>query len=178
MEYKHVDGIVYSRYALTPPVINSELAREYGVQVPCPVEPGQFGGLEPGRNVKLRLVIERGTKKMTCHAQIDWVRIDEAAGRCMVGFGSLSLTDAEFHLLENNFAGEPVKPLEFVEQIKDKAPEAAPVLSTEKVEEIMRLKVVNFPVSVIEAVDAHRGNTSFSEFVTNAVRVFIKEKNQ
>jgi len=31
---------------------------------------------------------------------------------------------------------------------------------------------------VIEAVDAHRGNTPFSEFVTNAVRAYIKDTNQ
>lgn len=176
MIYRHVDGIVYSRYALTPPVINSEIAREFGLQVPCPVQPGQFGGLEPGRNVKLRLVIEKGTKKMTCHARIDWVKIDETTSRCLVGFGSLSLTDAEFQLLGKNCVEEPTKELEFLERIEDKALEAAPVVGTDQIKEIMRLKVVNFPVTVIEAVDAHRGETSFSEFVTNAVRDFIKRK--
>ena len=39
----------------------------------------------------------------------------------------------------------------------------------------MRLKAVNFPVSIIEAIDQKRGHVSFSEFVTNAVRKFLKD---
>ena len=38
----------------------------------------------------------------------------------------------------------------------------------------MRLKAVNFPVSIIEAIDEKRGHVSFSEFVINAVRAYLK----
>ena len=77
MEYKNVDGVVYSRYASSPPVINSEMAWKFGIQVPCPMEPGHYTQFNVGSNVKLRIVIERGNMKMTCHAMIDWVEKDE-----------------------------------------------------------------------------------------------------
>jgi len=176
MEYKHIDGQVYSRYALTPPIINSELALKYGIQIPCPVEPGPFAGLVIGRYVKLRLVIEGGTKKITCHAKIDWVRTDAATNECLVGFGSLSLTNEEFAILEESFAERPARKLEFGVSVEDKAPEAAPVVATATAKEIMRLKAVNFPVTVIEAIDAYRGKTGFSEFVAEAVREYVKTK--
>ena len=75
MDYKHIDGLVYSRYA-------GRLRRSSirilhivsGIKVPCNVEPGQFSGFEVGKNVKLRLVVAGGAKKITCHAKIDWVQ--------------------------------------------------------------------------------------------------------
>lgn len=174
MEYKHIDGLVYSRYASTPPVINSDLAFQYGIKVPCTVEPGQFTGFEEGRNVKLRLVVARGAKKITCHAKIDWVRKDESSGDFYVGFGSLSLTNEEFQILRNSFVEDRGKVLEFGVRVRDRAREAKPVVVSDTAKEIMRLKAVNFPVSIIEGIDEKRGNVSFSEFVTNAVREYLK----
>lgn len=174
MEYKHIDGMVYSRYASSPPVINSNLAGEYGIQVPCPLEPGQYTQFKVGSNVKLRMVIDAGKTKMTCHAMIDWVDKDEQTGQCIVGFGHLSLTDDEFVVLERNFTVRSEKHLEFGDRVRDKAPEAAPLTGTKKAREIMRLKAVNFPVSVIEAIDENRRDVPFSEFVTTAVRSYIK----
>ena len=174
MDYKHIDGIVYSRYALTPPVINSDLAHRYGLKVPCVVEPGQFSGFEVGRNVKLRLVVAGGTKKITCQAKIDWVERDESTDEYYVGFGSLSLTDEEFQVLQANFVEEKGKILEFGVRVRDRARDVQPVVVSNQAREIMRLKAVNFPVSVIEAIDEKRGDTSFSEFVINAVRQYLK----
>jgi hypothetical protein len=178
MDYKHVDGAVYSRYASSPPVINSKLAYQYGIQVPSPVEPGQYTQFSAGSNVKLRLVIEGGKKKMTCHAIIDWVARDEDTGQCTVGFGHLSLTDEEFRVLEKSFTERSDRPLEFGEAVRDKGPEAAPVTGTDEVREIMRLKAVNFPVSVIEAIDENRGDVPFSEFVSEAVRAYIRQRSE
>lgn len=178
MEYKHIDGSVYSRYASSPPVINSSLAWKYGVQVPCPLEPGSYSHFEVGSNVKLRLVINGGKKKMTCHGMIDWVEKDEATGACMVGFGHLSLTEEEFRVLERSFSDRSEIPLVFGQTVRDKAREAEPVIVTsDEAREIMRLKAVNFPVSVIEAIDEHRGETPFSEFITEAVRAYMRGRS-
>ena len=38
MEYKHVNGPVYCRFALTPPVINSERAYQYGIEAPSLID--------------------------------------------------------------------------------------------------------------------------------------------
>jgi len=175
MDYMHIDGLVYSRYASTPPVINSDMALKYGIQVPCLAEPGSFSGFEVGRNVKLRLVIDGGSKRMTCHATIDWVKQEEATGQWVVGFGRLSFTEEEFRVLEASFVERAHRAMEFGTSVRDKAREARTVTGTDKVKEIMRLKAVNFPVSVIEAIDENRGDMSFSEFVTNAIRAYVKK---
>ena len=176
MEYKHIDGNVYFRYASTPPVINTDLAMRIGIQGPCPMQPGQYAGFEIGRNVKLRLTIDHGTRKMTCHAKIDWVKQEKETGQWVVGFSQLSFTEEEFLLLQQHFVEESDKRLEFGPTVRDKAKDALSVTATEKVREIMRLKAVNFPVSVIEAIDENRGTTTFSEFVTAAVRDYLKRK--
>ncbi|MDQ7783670.1 MAG: hypothetical protein RDU20_12375 [Desulfomonilaceae bacterium] len=177
MDYKSIDGIVYSRYASSPPVINSDLASQYGIQVPCTIEPSHYSGFTEGRNMKLRMVFAGGKKKITCHAQIDWVEKDRDTGLCMVGFGHLSLTDEEFRVLENFFTDKSDLPLELAESVRDKGREAESVVGTDTAREIMRLKAVNFPVSVIEAIDEHRGSTAFSEYVTKAVRAYIKHED-
>ena len=174
MEYKHIDGLVYSRHALTPPIINSDTALKYGIQVPCSVAPGQYAGPNVGANVKLRLLVDNGTRRMTCHARVDWVKTDPDTGECLVGFGSLSLTDEEFRVLERNFSDQPRELLEFGTSVRDKAADAETVRVSSRAQEIMRLKAVNFPVSVIEAIDENRGTTPFSEFVTTAVREYLK----
>ncbi len=175
MEYKSIDGQVYSRNALSPPIINCEMGTKYGIKAPCIVEPGQLTGIEVGANVKLRLVLEGGTKRITCHGKIDWVNPDEATGKWYVGFGSLSLSDDEFRLLERNFAEQAERPVEFVPTVRDKAVEAETVVAVDTFREITRYKAVKFPVSVIEAIDIMRDDTPFSEFVVNAVRAYVKK---
>lgn len=174
MEYRAIEGAVYSRSALSPPIINSDLALSYGIRVPCMMEPGQFTGLSIGGNVKLRMVVDRGTRKMTCHAKVDWLEEDDRTGQTYVGFGSLSLSDEEFEILARNFTSELGRPLEFGHTVRDKAPEAAPVIVSDTAKEIMRLKAVNFPVSVIEEIDAKRGPVPFSAFVIEAVKEYLK----
>jgi len=174
MEYQLINGTVYSRAASTPPVINSVLATKYGIRVPCPVEPGQYSKFEVGTNVKLRLVINDGKSRMTCHGTIDWMEQDQATGQWNVGFGHLSLTDEEFRILEMSFAASARAHLEFGISVRDKATEAVTVTGTDRAREIMRLKAVNFPVSVIELIDENRCDVPFSEFVTTAVREYVK----
>lgn len=174
MEYKHIAGEVHSRKAVTPPVINSELAHRYGIRVPSFVEPTEFTGFNQGENVKLRLVVDGGSKRMTCHAKIDWINKDESSGQYVVGFGHLSLTDEEFRVLQRNFSEGPAAPLQFGVSVREKGLEAEPVAVSQEAREIMRFKAINFPVSVIEEIDGHRGETGFSEFVTNAVRDYIR----
>ena len=54
MEYKSIAGPVYSRHALSPPIINSEMGTKIGIKARCMVEPGQYAGIEVGGNVKCR----------------------------------------------------------------------------------------------------------------------------
>ena len=174
MLYKNLDGHVYCRYALTPPIINSDKAFKYGIRVPWLGEPGQFSGPDLGRNVKLRLVVDGGKRKMTCHGKIDWFEPEQNTGQMFVGFGSLSLTDTEFAVLERNLVEGPGKTFEFGVQVRDKALDAETVTVSDEAREIMRLTAVNFPVSIIEEIDMKRGETRFSEFVTQAVREYLK----
>ena len=173
MEYKSIYGSVFSRHALSPPIINSAMATKIGIKAPCMTEPGQYAGIEAGNNVKLRLVVEGGEKRITCHGVIDWVKFDEATAKYYIGFGSLSLSDEEFRILERNFVEEAEKPVEFVRKIREKAAELESVVVADDAVKIMRHKAVNFPVSVIEAIDIIRGDTPFSEFVVNAVHAYI-----
>jgi hypothetical protein len=175
MEYKSIDGPVFSRQASSPPIINSAMATKLGIKAPCITEPGQYAGIEAGNNVKLRLLVDGGKKKITCHGVIDWVKFDEATAKYHIGFGSLSLSDEEFRILERNFVEEAEKPVEFVRKVREKAAEVESVVGADTVVEIMRHKAVKFPVSVIEAIDIMRGDTPFSEFVVNAVRAYTKK---
>ena len=102
------------------------------------------------------------------------VKRDET-DKLYVGFGNLSLTDEEFQVLQDSFVEDKGKVLEFGVRVRDRAKEAKPVVVSNKAREIMRLKAVNFPVSIIEGIDEKRGNVSFSEFVTNAVREYLKD---
>ncbi|MBI5250063.1 MAG: hypothetical protein HY912_11265 [Desulfomonile tiedjei] len=175
MDYKSIDGPVYSRHAMSPPIINSEMATRFGIKAPCLVEPGQYAGIEVGGNVKLRLLVDHGTKRITCHGVVDWIKTDEATGKSYVGFGSLSLSEEEFYVLERNFVEETEETVEFVPKVREKATEAESVIVADIAHEIMRYKAVHFPVSVIEAIDVMRGDVPFSEFVVNAVRQYIKQ---
>ena len=174
MKYGYVNGPVYCRYAATPPVINSELANEYGIEAPSFVE------LEQGRNVKVRIVLENRSKRLTCHAKIAWVRRDETAGgafdqRWVVGLSPLSLADAEFEALVNNFVEKPELPLELRERLRDTARETAPLELAAKEEQTVRAKAVTMPVRLIEEIDAKRGGVPFSQFVVAAVEKYLKD---
>lgn len=180
MEYKHVNGPVYCRFALTPPIINSPRAYEYGIEAPSMIDlqAGSYMGLKEGENVKLRMLLEGRSKRMTCHAKIDYVVEEESEGRARVGFSHLSLSDEEFGVLMENFIEEPVAPLEVTERVEDKGIEAKPVTEADLLFGATRVKAVTFPVDLIEEIDAKRGQVPFSEFVALAVREHLERRRQ
>ncbi len=175
MRYKYVTGPVYCRYAATPPIINSMLADEYGIEARSFVE------LEQGRNVKVRLLLENRTKRMTCHAKVAWVKRDETAGgafdeRWIVGLSPLSFSDAEFEVLLKSLVEAPECPLEVRDRVRDAEGESSPVRFPGKEEQVLRVKAVTMPVSLIDEIDSERGDVPFSEFVTAAVREYLIDR--
>ena len=96
MEYKHVKGRVFSAYAFTPPVVKSDLAHAYGIEALSSVH------LNRGSNVKLKIVLDHRSKRMTCHAVVDHVTTDKSSGAYAVAFGQLSLPNDEFEILLTN----------------------------------------------------------------------------
>ncbi len=171
MEYKSVKGKVYSRYALMPPVLNSDLALKYGLRILSILEPSQYSQLEAGRSVKLRLVVNDGKTKMTCHGKIDSVETDPTDGQTYVHIGHLSLTDDEFEVLKWHFDGQTdTPPLEFGVRVRDYGKEAQAVIFGKDSKEITRMVAVDFPVTVYEAVDERRGSVTFSEFVIGVLK--------
>ncbi|MCA1961203.1 MAG: hypothetical protein LDL33_10440 [Desulfomonile sp.] len=175
MEYKHVNGPVYCRFALTPPIINSPRAYEYGIEAPSLIDlqAGSNRTLKEGSNVKIRMLLDNRSKRMTCHAKIDYVVRDEVKGETRVGLSHLSLSDAEFGILMENFTDEPVEPLEVTERVEDKGIEAKPVTEAGLLLETTRIKAVTFPIDLIEEIDAKRGEVPFSEFVTRAIKAYL-----
>jgi len=172
MKFKYVDGPVYCRYAATPPIVNSKLANEYGIEAPSFVE------LDQGRNVKVRIVLMNRTRRMTCHAKVAWVkRNDEAGGafdqRWRVGLSALSLSDAEFEALLTNFVEEPESPLELRERVRDAAEDISPMAFPG---EELRIKAVTMPVSLIDEIDAGRGDISFSQFIIASVKERLENR--
>jgi hypothetical protein len=167
MEYKHVNGQAYFRYAGTPPIINSPLANQYGIEVLS------LMSLEEGRNVKLRIVMEDRRTRMTCHARIDYVRRDEAAYQYRVGFSHLSFSDQEFRFLLSNFVDESEKVLEIADRVRDKGVDIAPVIESEGLTGVSRIKAVSLPVSLIEEIDMKRGGDTFSDFVKKALTDYL-----
>ncbi len=177
MEYKHVNGPVYCRFAVTPPVINSDLADQVGIVAPCQLDvgAGSHVGLKAGSNVKLRMLLDDRTKRITCHAKIDWMREDEWKERCSVAFSSLSLSDDEFQVLLKSCVEEPGGEVEFVETVRNKGLESDPVTAAESETDIVRVKAVTLPLSLIEDIDAKRANVPFSQFVADALREKLKD---
>lgn len=175
MEYKHVNGPVYCRFALTPPIINSPRAYEYGIEAPSLIDlqAGSNLTVKEGSNVKIRMLLDNRTKRITCHAKIDYVVRDEVKSETRVGLSHLSLSDAEFRVLMENFTDEPVEPLEVTERVEDKGIEARPVTEAELFLETTRIKAVTFPIDLIEEIDAKRGEVPFSEFVTSAIKTYL-----
>jgi hypothetical protein len=107
MEYKRAKGRVFSRYAFTPPVLNSDLARSYGIEAPSSVS------LDQGSNVQLRIILDHLSKKLICHAVVDHVTTDESSGTYTIAFGQLSLANDEFEILLNNCLGQTDTKIEF-----------------------------------------------------------------
>jgi hypothetical protein len=179
MEYKSVNGPVYCRYAITPPVINSDTAREIGILAPidAALQAGSNVELREGSNVKLRILLSDRSIRMTCHAVINWLTRNESTGKYTVGFGHLSLSDAEFQVLLKNVADKPDDFVVFGETVRVKGAEAPPVTLTEDRQEITRAKAVTMPVGLIEEIDARRGTVPFSEFVVTAVRTYMKDRS-
>jgi hypothetical protein len=177
MEYRHVNGPVYCRYALTPPIINSPLSQELGIVAPCQMDlqAGSVRTLDSGSNVKLRMVLDNRTKRLTCHAKIDWVKPDESTHSCSVAFSHLSLSDDEFKVLQENFADETQDTVEFVSRVRDAASDLKSVIAGDGSKEVTRAKAVTLPVSLIEEVDEQRGDVGFSEFVANSLREYLKQ---
>lgn len=174
MEYKHVDGPVYCRYAATPPIVNSELANTYGIEARSFVE------LEEGKNVKVNILLENRTKRMTCHGKVAWMKRDETAGgafdqRWIVGLSHLSLTDDEFQVLLANFVEAPLCPIEFREKVRDTEWGTTPVTFPGREELVVRVKAVTMPVSLIDEIDSKRGDVPFSQFVSTAVKEYLKK---
>ena len=175
MQYKHVNGPVYCRFALTPPIINSPRANEYGIEAPSMIDlhAGSHIRLKEGSNVKLRMLLDNRSKRMTCHAQIDYIRRDETGAETNIGFGHLSLSDEEFGVLMKNFSSEPVGQLEVAETVEDKGTEAKPVTEADLLLGTTRIKAVTLPVNLMEEVDSKRGEVPFSEFVSRAIRAYL-----
>ncbi len=168
MEYRHVRGPVYCRYAYTPPIINSDLALELGIEASSAVH------LDEGSNVKLRIILEDEGKRMTCHAKIDWVKDNQQTGDYRVGLSHLSLSDAEFRVLRRSLVGESSKHMEFGARVTDKGLTVEPLIHGEEEVELKRIKALTLPVALIEAVDSARGDVPFSEFVTRAIAEYLK----
>jgi len=170
MKYGRIEGPIYCRYARTAPVLNSSLASEYGLEAEMELKP-EFGfSVEQGRNVKLRLVLNKRSSRMTCHAKIDWVKEDPSTGECKVRFSHLSLSDDEFKVLFDNFTEQPLKDLVFGETVRKTPEEAIPVIKGQDQKEIVRDKALTLPVVLIEKIDEKRGDTPFSEFVVKILK--------
>ena len=90
-----------------------------------------------------------------------------------MGFSHLSLSDAEFGILIENFTDEPIEPLEVTDLVEDKGIETRPVLEAELFLGATRIKAVTLPVNLIEEIDANRGDVPFSEFVASAIKAYL-----
>jgi hypothetical protein len=180
MEYRHVNGPVYCRFAKTPPILNSEFAIRFGIEAFSEFDAAVVGtdSLKNGTDVKLRLLLNDRGQQMTCHAKIDYVVKDDATGECRIGFGSLSFSDQEFGILMESFTDLPSAPLELTGSVRTKGIDAMPVTSEPKLAEATRIKAITFPVILIDEIDLRRGETPFSEFVAAAVREYLQDRRK
>lgn len=179
MEYRALNGPIYCRPALTPPIINSPLATEIGIRGVSRIdlEAGGNVPLSPGSNVKLRMVLDNGLKRMTCHAKIDGWHRDRASGKLTVDFSNLSLSDWEFELLRNSFLEEPLHEVAFTGTLRGHGREAPALGLSEGGHEITRIKAVTMPLALIDRIDDVRGDTPFSDFVVDALRSRLMEES-
>ena len=112
---------------------------------------------------------------MTCHAVVDHVTTDESSGTHAVAFGQLSLSNDEFEILLNNCAEEADTKMEFGKTVRHGGVDASPVTEGQAGEEITRVKAINLPVGLIEAIDSKRGDVPFSKYVTMALWKTMKD---
>ncbi|MCP4900325.1 MAG: hypothetical protein GY906_25435 [bacterium] len=176
MKYGKPNGPAYCRYARTRPVLNSAFASEFGIQADMGIKPQPGIKIEEGRNVKLRLILDNRRIRMTCHAQIDWVEVDEETGEYRVFFSQLSLSDDEYKVLLENLSEEPRTELTFGRSIRHAEEAALPLTKGLDDKEILRDKALTLPVRLIEEIDARRGATPFSEFVVAVLeQSFIRD---
>ncbi len=175
MEYLHLNGPVYSRFAKTPPIINSRMAHRYGIEVLTNTK-SQYGPVfETGKHLKLRMVLDNRSTRLTCHGTIDEVTVIRATGEYKLGISHLSLTDKEFDLLLQNRDNGPLQSLLFVSSVRRETEAATeddtpPIVQDDEEREIARIKAVTLPLSLIEHIDANRGDTPFSEYVVEALK--------
>ena len=169
MKYCTVNGLVYCRHARTGPILNSLQALQYGIRTALGVKPDWGMKLEAGDNVKLRLVLAERSLRLTCHAKVDWVEIDEETGEYRVGFGTLSLGDEEFDVLLANLVEDTATPLQVGETVRPHGSEAQPLIVGKKRGQLRRDKAVSMPVRLIEQIDEARGTTPFSEYVVGVL---------
>jgi len=101
------------------------------------------------------------------------VRRDEAAYQYRVGFSHLSFSDQEFRFLLSNFVEESEKVLEIADRVRDKGVDIAPVIESEGLTGVSRIKAVSLPVSLIEEIDMKRGGDTFSDFVKKALTDYL-----
>jgi len=175
MKYVHVDGLVYCRFAQTPPVVNSGIASDYGIEAEVGAKT-QYGPVfDEGKNVKLRLILDNRTKRMTCHGKVDWVRDNPDTGERRIGLSQLSLSDDEFRMLLDHSSEKPKARLKFTESVRHEVEETVPIIRGADERVIMRIKAVELPVELIELIDEKRGATPFSEFVTEVLRDRLAE---
>ncbi len=175
MEYLHLNGPVYSRFAKTQPIINSQLSHRYGIEVLTSTK-SQYGPIfETGKQLKLRMVLDNRKTRLTCHGTIDEVKVIQATGEYKLGISHLSLTDEEFEVLLKNRDDGPLRSLLFVSSVRREMEDATedstpPVESTKDKREIERIKAVTLPLSLIELIDENRGDTPFSQFIVDALK--------
>jgi hypothetical protein len=175
MEFKAVDGSIYCRPALTPPITNSEFAPRVGLRARSHIDLESGGNvpLKPGSNVKLRILLDGGAKRMTCHARIHGFERDRGGGATEVYFDELSLSDEEFRLLWNYMRDERGRVFELTDTVRNMGPKASVYPAVVQGQAPARVKAVTIPVSLIERIDEARGSMRFSEFVCKAVSVYL-----
>ncbi|MFC1851694.1 hypothetical protein ACFL27_16005 [candidate division CSSED10-310 bacterium] len=173
MKYGHLKGHVYCRYAKTPPIINSSLAYEYGIKTLMGIKLKHGFELEVGKNVKVRMILDNRTSRITCHATIDWVDKDEQTREYKIGLGSLSLSEDEFKVLLDNYTEESLEEMDFGDTVRLETAQTAPVTVGEGSRDIKRDKAITLPVTLIDQIDDQRGETSFSDFVVKILKDYL-----
>lgn len=177
MEFKNLNGRIYCRPALTPPVVNSDLAGSIGLKAPSDMdlETGGNVPLKPGSNVKIRALLDGGEKRMTFHAKIHDFDSEVHSGKAFVYFDQLSLSDSEFRLLMGYMVDDEGQPLEIEKTLRKIGARSSPFLPENQINGQTRVKAVTMPISLIEMIDENRGAIGFSDYVTKAVITYINQ---
>ncbi len=177
MEFRNLNGRIYCRPALTPPVVNSALAASIGLKAPSgmDLESGGNVPLKPGSNVKLRALLGEGEKRMTFHAKIHDFDSDVRSGKAFVYFDQISLSDSEFKLLMGYMVDDEGRSLEIEQTLRRIGSHSSPFIPEEQIDGLTRVKAITMPISLIEMIDENRGEMGFSDYVTKAVVSYINQ---